>query len=36
MIVKIKKHHILDIIENFKSMEPNKCIHSENFIKIFI
>ncbi len=27
MIKNIKIHNIIDIIENLKSMEPNKCTH---------
>jgi hypothetical protein len=36
MIKNIKIHNILDIIEILKSIEPNKCILKNIYMKIFI
>jgi hypothetical protein len=36
MIINIKIQNILNIIEIKKSMEPNKCIHQKQIMKIFI
>jgi hypothetical protein len=34
MIRNIEIHNVLDIIQNSKFMEPNKCIHQKNYENI--
>jgi hypothetical protein len=36
MIRNIKIHNILDIIENSKSMEPNKCTHKFFYENVYL